>query len=154
MVKVSDSSWGRNNSETCLSVRLRNPEYALSTERVRYPEYKWFVVDLVNGSTVDLERMMARLTEEVVVLQNERESGSITDEAAKHLERVVYYRATIKREVINRRKGIGRAESLFYKEFFDKARDIMSEEAFAETLSLIPKEVKKAAILCPPRRKR
>jgi len=153
MVRVySPENEGKRNSETCLSIRVRNPEYKLSTSRVRYPEYKWISVDLVNSSMDDLESVLRLLTDEVVELQNMQESGDLTRDGLDHLNRIIYYRATIKREVIDRRKCLGRKEALFYKEFFDRARDIMSPEAFQEALASIPKEVKKAAILCPPRR--
>jgi len=143
---------GKRNFETCLSIRVRNPEFSKSTSRIRYPEFKWISVDLVRDPSHRLEEIIALVNEEVSSLLSEEEEGTLTPEMEAHMKRLIYFRATMKKEVIDRRKLLGRSECLFYKEFFDKARDIMSPDAFQEILAAIPKEVIKAGLLCPPRR--
>jgi hypothetical protein len=141
-----NESFGRTNAESAITVRLRNPDDALNTPTVVHPEYRWIPVDLTYDSLRKLETVSGLLNEELAHHANLRERGDTTAENERSINLITYKLATLKREIINRRKGMGRAETLVYKEFYNRAADMLDPETFQRILLAIPKEITRAAL--------
>lgn len=141
-----NESYGRTNVESAITIRVRNPDYALNTAMVVHPEYKWIPVDLVNDPLHVLESAFALLNADLAHYANLKERGELTAENERAMNRATYLGATLKREIIDRRKRMGRASTLFHQEFYHRAADVLDPETFQRILLAIPKEITRAAL--------
>lgn len=144
MSKESES-YGRTNVESAITIRVRNPDYALNTARVVHPEYRWIAVDLTNDTLTKLEEAYGLLNADLAYYANIKERGELTAENERAMNRATYLGATLKREIIDRRKGMGRASAAFWQEFYNRAADLLDPDAFQRIILAIPKEITRAA---------
>lgn len=127
MSRPSPKSASRNNHKTSLDCIVEG-ENGLD-QRV--------YVDLVRDGVSKLEHVKNRMR-----LRMERFcrdyadfSGRVQGQRAREFELMEYHYHTIDREIIRRQKGVFQVETRYNAEFYEIAKEVLSDEHFAEIIS-------------------
>lgn len=100
---------------------------------------KEYTADLIKDNLGKLEDFAAICQQELCNVKNlsVKEGRPLYPAEKQKIRRLAYVQATVEREVIDRRKRIGRRRSRFLADFFEKAGKVLSDEQYTEVLSKI-----------------